>query len=96
MLDDTSTAPQPFSLGLGGIPLKLEVSITPSDEVQALRARVQSLQHKLDDLQARYNRVEYLYRCETLINAQLVDHCKGNKVDIPKRFFQRPNESVGG
>lgn len=87
-------APLSLILGQGGSPFKLEVSVTPSDEVQALRARVQALQHDMDDLQARYNRVEYLYRCECLVNSRLIDHCAERGYKVPKSLYQRPDSFV--
>lgn len=90
MLGDNPLALQVIP-GLGGTPLKLEVSVTPSDEVQALRSQVQALKQDLSDLQTRYNRTEYLYRCETLVNLQLMDLCKQHDISIPHRLFQRPD-----
>jgi len=84
-------APLVIFPGQGGAPLRLEVSVTPSDEVQRLRQDAADLRRQLDDLQARYNRVEYLYRCETLINFQLADLCKENGVKVPRRLYDRPD-----
>lgn len=47
--------------------------ITPSDEVLFLRDRVKALEGELSCLQQSYNRVELLYRSETLINIELQD-----------------------
>lgn len=47
--------------------------VTPSDEVVSLRERVQTLEGELAALQQSYNRVELLYRSETLINIELQD-----------------------
>ena len=54
-----------------GSPLMVEVSVTPSDEVNALRSRVAALEGELAALQQMYNRVELRYRCEVLLNLQL-------------------------
>lgn len=89
MLSNNPLAPQALP-SLGGIPLKVEVILTTSDEVQALRQQVSDLTLQLAQLQERYNRTEYLYRCETLINLHIVDYCKACGVPIPKRLFQRP------
>lgn len=75
----------------GGVPLKLDITVTPSDEVQALRSQVHALQQELNDLQAQYNRVEYLYRCEVLISHQLADLCKEHGVKVPHRLYERPD-----
>lgn len=68
--------------GERGTPLKLEVTVTPSDEVYQLRARVQELETALEDLRKEYNRVEYLYRCECIISMRLGDRCRENKINI--------------
>lgn len=91
MCPNPFTAPLSFILGQGSAPLKVEVSVTPSDEVQHLRSQVQDLQTQLNTMQARYNRVEYLYRCETLINSQLIDLCKDRGFTVPKRLYERPD-----
>lgn len=88
MLGDYPFAPQVIP-GLGGIPLKLEVSVTPSDEVQALRRQVSDLTSQVETLRKECNRASFLYRCETLINLQLSDLCKEHGVRIPPRLFQR-------
>lgn len=75
--------------GQGG-PLKLDVTLTTSDEVQALRQQVRELTSQLQELQAQLNRVEYLYRCETIINTKLVDHCRSARIPVPKTLFDRP------
>lgn len=54
-------------------PLRLEVVLTPSEEVRSLREQVKQLHQCLDDLQASYNRVELLYRSECSINLELQD-----------------------
>lgn len=79
---------QPLSLplslmvGEGGIPLKLEVVVTTSDEVLSLRARVAESEATIDGLRSEYNRLEYLYRCESIINQKLIDRCREMKVDV--------------
>lgn len=78
---------------LGGIPLKLEVSITPSDEVQSLRQQLRDKTSQLETLQKEFNRVSYLYRVETLINLQLQDICKENGIKVPPRLLQRPDST---
>ncbi len=59
-------------------PLELVVRLIPSDEVLQLREQVKTLQGRLDDLQARYNRVEYKYRCEVIVANELLDLCKAH------------------
>lgn len=76
--------------GAGGRPLEVNVHITPSDEVQELRARAADLQERLDSLQADYNRIEYYYRCESLVNMELIDLCRKHGVEVRPSIFHRP------
>ena len=76
--------------GAGGRPLEVNVHITPSDEVQKLRDSVADLQKRLESLQADYNRVEYYYRCESLVNMELIDLCRKHGVEVRPSIFQRP------
>lgn len=61
-------------------PLRLEVVLTPSEEVRSLREQVKQLHQCLDDLQASYNRVELLYRSECAINLELQDILRANHI----------------
>lgn len=74
----------------GGIPLN--VTITPSERVQELQAHVEALEGKLSTLQAEYNRVEYLYRCECVINERLTDFCRSEGVRPPRYLFRQTEE----
>lgn len=74
----------------GGIPLN--VTITPSERVQELQAQVEELAGELSALQAQYNRVEYLYRCECVINDRLTDFCRAEGVRPPKYLFRKIEE----
>lgn len=59
-----------------GTPLIVHVVLTPSDEVQALRAQLADVQSKLLALQQDFNRVEFWYRQEVVINTTLLDLCR--------------------
>lgn len=61
-------------------PQRLEILLTTSDEVMALRARISELEQELKDLQQEYNRVELLYRAESLINLELQELLRANKI----------------
>lgn len=76
--------------GAGGRPLEVNVHITPSDEVQKLRDSVADIQKRLDSLQADYNRVEYYYRCESLVNMELIDLCRKHGVEVRPSMLHRP------
>lgn len=69
-----------------GTPLKVAVSLTPSDEVTALRSQVADLTAQLAQLRADYNKVEFRYRCEVLLNFQLQDRMRAAGVPFPRRL----------
>lgn len=71
-------------------PLTVAVTLEPSDEVKALRARVEALEEEAARLKAEYNRVEYKYRCEVIINCELVDLCRAHGVKYRPALSQRP------
>lgn len=71
-------------------PLEIHVRVSPDDEVLALRARVAELEAKAAKAEEERRRVEYMYRCETLINTELVDLCKAHKVPFREALKARP------
>lgn len=75
--------------GQGGAPLNVAVTVTPSDEVMALRSRVASLEAELSDLQTMFNRTQYLYICEVQLNLQLQDLMRAAGVSFPARLRTR-------
>lgn len=78
--------------GEGG--LKLSVSVRDDEEVKAaLRDKVAELEALTEGLRAEYDRLEFQYRCETLINAQITDFCRAEGVKLPRRLFKRPGQS---
>jgi hypothetical protein len=58
------------------VPFKVDVSLTPSQQVLSLQKRVSDLTYRIDDMQRSYDRLEYKYRCEVLVNSELMDICK--------------------
>lgn len=72
--------------GLGGTPLNLAVTITPSDEVTSLRSRIASLEAELSELQTSFNRTQYLYMCEVQLNLQLQDLMRAHRISFPRRL----------
>lgn len=72
--------------GEGGSPLKVAVSLTTSDEVNALRSQVADLTAQLVNLRQEYNRVEYRYRFEVMLNFQLQDIMRAAGVPFPRRL----------
>lgn len=61
---------------LWAVPLKLDVSLTPSQQVLSLQKRVSDLTYRINDMQCNYDRLEYKYRCEVLVNSELMDICR--------------------
>lgn len=76
--------------GGGNPPLRVEVVLTPSDEVLSLKAKIADLEKQLADLDALYRKVEFRYRCELLINLQTADFCKLHGLDVPSRLKDHP------
>lgn len=68
---------------------RLEVVLTTSDEVLALREQVRVLTEQLGRLQADYNRVEFRYRCECVVNMELQDLLKENGISYRDVLKQR-------
>lgn len=86
------SAPLSLSLiGAGESPIKIEVDVKlwPADEVEALRAELAELRAMLSTEREANRRLEYLYRCESLINAQLVDLLREHGVSLPARFRRK-------
>lgn len=68
-----------------GIPLK--ITLTTSDEVQQLRQQLADLEQKQQELQSAFHRVEFNFRCESIINMELQDFCTHNGLRPPARLF---------
>ena len=78
--------------GVGeGIPINLNVSLTPSERVQALEKQVAALSSELSTLRREYNRVEYLYFCESRINQRIQDYCAENGFRLPRSLYRDPS-----
>ena len=69
-------------------PIEIHVRLSPDDEVLALRARVAELEAQAEAARAERDRLEYKYRCESLINTELIDLCK--REGVPFREVNRP------
>lgn len=64
------------------VPLKVDVILTPSQQVLSLQKRVSDLTYRIDDMQRNYDRLEYKYRCEVLVNSELMDICKSHNYSV--------------
>lgn len=71
-------------------PLEVHVTLRTDDEVLSLRARVAELERELEAQKEAYNRVEYKYRCESIINQELVDLCRASNVKFRPALGRRP------
>ncbi len=63
-------------------PPELVVRVLPGDELVALREQLADMKKRLETLQAEYNKTEYRFRCETVINNRLIDFCRENGLRI--------------
>lgn len=61
---------------------RLEVVLTTSDEVLSLREQVKVLTEQLNHLQQDYNRVELLYRSESVVSMELLDLLRENGIPV--------------
>lgn len=71
-------------------PLEVRVILRTDDEILALRARVAALEAELADMSAQRDRLEYMYRCESIINQELVDLCRASGVNYRPSLEGRP------
>ena len=76
--------------GSGREPIEIHVRLSPDDEVLALRARVAELEAQAEAARAERDRLEYKYRCESLINTELIDLCKREGVPFREALTRRP------
>ena len=74
--------------GEGAIPIR--VSLRSDDEIIALRSQVVALSESMEKLQRDFDRVEYRFRCESVLNNDLVDLCREHGIKIEPSFFKRP------
>ena len=71
-------------------PIEIHVRLSPDDEVLALRARVAELEAQAEAARAERDRLEYKYRCESLINTELIDLCKREGVPFREALTRQP------
>ncbi len=77
-----------LAAGKGAIPLS--VSLKEDEEVQRLREEISVLQARNSTLQIELDRAQYLFRCESILNNQLVDLCRQHGIKLDSSFFARP------
>ena len=74
---------------------QLNVSLEEAAVVRQLRSQVSDLEAQVERLQGELNRLEYLYRCETLVNCELTDLCRAHKIRIRPSMAARPRKDDG-
>lgn len=74
--------------GQGGIPLNVQVTVTPSDEVLELRRQITELKEERLEMKTRLDRCEYLLMCQYGISDQLTQLLHDNGIKIPRHFDQ--------
>lgn len=65
----------------------ISVSVTLSDVVKQLQSELDEQSAKYDALQQDFNRLQFKFRCECLINHQLTDYVQDLGIEVPKRLF---------
>lgn len=87
-MEQLSSLLSDLAAGKGAIPLS--VSLKEDEEVQRLREEISVLQARNSTLQIELDRAQYLFRCESILNNQLVDLCRQHGIKLDSAFFARP------
>lgn len=87
-MEQLSSLLSDLAAGKGAIPLS--ISLKEDEEVKRLKEENMALQSRINGLQAELNRAEYLFRCESVLNNQLIDLCRENGIILDSSFFARP------
>lgn len=74
---------------------ELKIYLEDSGRVKDLEARVAGLEGENASLIAEVRRLEFKFRCESIVNAELVDLCRAEGVDIRPALKRRPWEEEG-
>lgn len=61
---------------------EIVVRLVPHEEVLTLREEVKKAHEELDALRLEYNRTEYRFRCESVVNNRLIDFCRENGLRV--------------
>lgn len=69
--------------------LQVNLSVTDSQEVLDLRDQITQLHAEIAQLKERNRSLEYDYRCEVVINMELVDLCRNNGIKIRRPLVGR-------
>lgn len=65
-----------------GQPINLQVVLTPSEEVQSLRARIKDLEGQITAMRQEVTRAQNLFQAESVLNLELIDLCREHGVPV--------------
>jgi len=71
---------------------ELKIYLEDSREVTALRERIIELEGELVKAQDEARKLEFRYRCESVVNQELVDLCRQHGVKFRPALAARPWE----
>lgn len=71
-------------------PIEVHVVLKTDDEIIRLRAEKAALEARLAEMTAMRDRAEYQFRCECVVNQQLVDLCRASGVKFRPALKDRP------
>ena len=70
--------------------IHLVVDLREDRTVTKLREQLAELQDKNEELIQRCNKAEFRLRCEYAVNDQIMDFCREQGIEVPKRLLNRP------
>ena len=75
---------------------RLIVELLDHRLVEQQRREIADLTQQLKELQARYNRLEFLYGCECRMAGEVLDFCREHDIELPRRLYTQPHEVFDG
>lgn len=75
-------------------PLKLWFAWFHMMKVLTLREELKAVRSELDSLRVEYNRAEYRFRCESVINNRLIDLCRENGLRVDPAILRWSDDEV--
>lgn len=75
---------------------RLIVELLDHRLVEQQRREIAALNAELVQLKTRYNRLEFLYRCECHNMMELLDFCRDHGVKLPRRLLEPPHTVFDG
>ena len=71
---------------------EMTIYLEDSRRVRELESRIQSMEKENADLTAEVRKLEFWYRCESVINTELIDLCREKGVNFRPALMRRPWE----